>query len=120
MPPSTAASQTISPGSNGLLVGLKTGYISRTIYASPAFGMHGYTQRQVTWEITYTSAPSAASVQLQGSIDGVNWVTLDTSTNVSGEVRYIPTDGAQNMRAFRVNAVSVTGTTTAVIKIAVL
>ena len=40
-----------------------------------------------TWQTVVTGGPASVSVTLEGSLDGTNWVTLDTSTNTSGEIR---------------------------------
>ena len=53
----------------------------------------------VSWQTIFASAPGAVSVQLQGSIDGITWVTIDSSTVVGGELRTIQT-GAKFLRAF--------------------
>lgn len=43
----------------------------------------------IVWQTSYNSAPSGTSVTLDVSLDGVNWTTIDTSTNTSGEVRTV-------------------------------
>lgn len=40
-----------------------------------------------TWQTVTTGGPSGVSVTLEGSLDGTNWVTLDTSTSTGGEIR---------------------------------
>ena len=42
-----------------------------------------------TWQTSYINSPSAVSVSIQGSHDNVSWTSLDTSTNTSGEARYV-------------------------------
>lgn len=44
---------------------------------------HGLTR--LVWQTSFASAPAAVSVELHVSNDGVNWVTIDSSTNVNGE-----------------------------------
>jgi hypothetical protein len=117
--------KTLSPGDLGYFVGLgsaigtsqKTvapeavtdGYISRTLCVSPAFGMHGYTQRQLAWQTDWTTAASAITIELQGSIDGKTWNDLDSSTSTGGETRYISTDDLKNFSFFRVTITAQTG-----------
>lgn len=93
-------------------------YASIPFCVPSAFDNKGYTQRQITWQIVYGTAPTAISLILQGSITDVpaEYTTLDTSTSLTGETRTI----ASNYRFFRVLLSSVTGTTTAVIKITCL
>lgn len=40
-----------------------------------------------TWQIITTGAPATISITFEGSIDGVTWATLDTSTATAGEQR---------------------------------
>lgn len=40
-----------------------------------------------TWQTVTTGSPASVSVTLEGSLDGTNWVTLDTSTSTGGEIR---------------------------------
>ena len=54
---------------------------------APAGSAHFGVCRTFSIMITYaTAAPTAATVLLQGSHDGVSWVTLGTSTDVSTTV----------------------------------
>lgn len=48
----------------------------------------------LAWQTSYNVNPSAITVLLQVSIDGVVWTTLDTSTAVAGETRTITTPTA--------------------------
>lgn len=48
----------------------------------------------LVWQTSYNSAPSGTSVTLDVSLDGVNWTTIDTSTDTSGEVRVVPSSTA--------------------------
>lgn len=125
MPPGTSSMKTLSPGDLGYFIGLgqnvgtsqksiapesvTSGYNSRTLAVSPAFGMHGYTQRQATWQTDWSTEPSDISCELEGSIDGSTWNTVDTSTSVSGETRYVDTDDLKNFSFFRITIASLTG-----------
>lgn len=64
----------IGAGSNGIT------------YATPA------SASQFTWVVSYSSAPSAVTVILQGSFDAITWFTLDTSTATAGEMRNVSTN----------------------------
>ena len=48
----------------------------------------GY-QQKYTWQTVVTGSPASVSVKLEGSLDGDNWYALDTSSNVSGELRAV-------------------------------
>ena len=106
-PPGTTVEQyeTIIAGENSVII-------------SPALtgGSRGYTQRQVTWETLFGTAPSVGNLILQGSIDGEIWTNVDNSVNTGGEVRTIAT----NFQRFRINVASLTGPATAIVKIALM
>lgn len=61
----------------------------------------------LTWQISYINSPSAVEIYLQGSQDGVNWETIDTTTNTAGEARYV--DGVP-FAFLRANVNTLTGT----------
>ena len=67
--------------------GAGSGYPTDRIYAD-----HG-------WMIVVTGAPTAVSVTLQGSLDGINWVTLDTSTITTSEIRFVTGKPVVQVRA---------------------
>lgn len=67
----------------------------------------------LTWQTVFGSAPGSITVNLQMSNDGVNWTTMDTSTNVNGELRLLPSVAAIFVRA--AIAAVVGGTTATVI-----
>ena len=109
------------PGVSGLTSdqneAIAAGYKSIPVCVAGTMGIHGYTSRQITWQVNYGVAPAAISLVLQGSINDVEaeYQTVDTSTSTSGEQgRTIAT----NLRFFRIYVASVTGTPTAVVKIA--
>lgn len=110
----------IAPGGPSALAAdqpevITAGYKSIPVCVAPAPGNHGYTQRQLSWQIVFGVAPSVASLILQGSINDVDaeYQTVDTSTSIAGETRTINS----NMRFFRVLASALTGTTSATVKI---
>lgn len=45
------------------------------------------TQAQFSWVVSFSSAPSATSVTLQGSMDGLSWFSLDNASSTAGEIR---------------------------------
>jgi len=95
---------------------IATAYKSIPIMVAGAIGSHGFTQRTITWQVNYGTAPSAITLNLQGSINDsdAEYATIDTSTSTTGETgRSV----ASNFRFFRIYASSVTGTTTAIVKI---
>ena len=46
---------------------------------------------QITWQTSYASTPLTANVQLQVSIDGLHFNTIDTTTDTAGEIRTLLT-----------------------------
>jgi hypothetical protein len=64
-----------------LLNAAKVTGTSQTLTLKKPFSTHA-------WHIVVTGSPSSVSVTLQGSIDGTNWTTLDTSTTTTAEKRY--------------------------------
>jgi len=62
-----------------------------------------------TWTVIWTGSPTSAQVDLQGSLDGTNWFTLDSSTTTTSEMRHVVDKGVMYYRG---NVVSVTGGTT--------
>lgn len=128
--------KTLSPGDLDYLIGLRTGigtsaaaegpesvsngYVSRTLAVSPAFGMHGYTQRQLAWQTKWSTVPSAITVELEGSIDGSTWNDLDSSTSTGGETKYIATDDLKNFSFFRATITALTGAAAGTVAIKLL
>lgn len=66
-----------------------------------------------TWQTVFGSVPGSVTVNIQVSIDGINFTTVDTSTQVNGEVRQIPALTAPFVRA--TISASAGGTTATVI-----
>lgn len=46
-------------------------------------------QQKYTWSTVITGAPATLVVNLEGSLDGDNWYVLDSSSNVSGEMKSV-------------------------------
>jgi len=63
---------------------------------------------QVTWQTVYGTAPASITIQLQISMDGTNWSTVDSSTNVNGEAKTVQF----NAPFVRGNISAITGGTT--------
>lgn len=70
------------------------------------YGFAGRGARTYTWTIRITGAPSAAEVRLEGTIDGNNFYTLDTSTTTTSEMRFVVNRPISNIRA---NVITLTG-----------
>jgi len=61
-------------------------------FALPSFtGAHVDQSRQISWQISYATAPTAVNVVLQAADQDAdaNYATVDTSTNINGERRQI-------------------------------
>jgi len=67
-------------------------------------------ERSVSWQLNYPSAPATVSVSLQGSLEDVDglYQTIDTSTNVNGELRVAT---LSNYRFLRLKSTIATGGT---------
>lgn len=76
-------------------------------YANPE-RRNGGAFTNFTWQAIVSGGPSAISTTLQVSLDGVNWTTADTSTNVAGETRQLANWPAA---FFRANLGTLTGGT---------
>lgn len=70
-----------------------------------------------TWEIVVTGAPATVSITLQGSIDGTNWYTLDTSTTTTSEMRHVVN---KPVRFIRANLGTLTGGTSPTVTVRIL
>ncbi len=46
---------------------------------------------EVTWQVIFGSVPAVANIVLQVSINGLDWVTIDTITNTAGDIKSIKT-----------------------------
>ena len=43
--------------------------------------------QKLTWQTFYSATPTAITINIQGSLDEVNWSTLDSTTATGGEVK---------------------------------
>ncbi len=43
----------------------------------------------LAWQYAFTTNPSAVTMVLQGSLDGTNWQTLDSTTITTGQLRVV-------------------------------
>lgn len=59
-----------------------------------------------TWQTQTTGSPGSISVTFEGSIDGTNWTTIDTSTATAGEIRSVT---GKPMRQLRCNVGTLSG-----------
>lgn len=80
-------------------------------FAIPPY-VHGEMPYTFAWQTTVLNGGtfSAINVTLEGSLDGVNWYTMDTSTNVAGEIRTISGKKARFLRIKKVSSTTATGT----------
>ncbi len=60
----------------------------------------------LAWQYLFTTNPSAVTMNIQGSLDGTNWASLDSTTITTGQLRVI-TGPAVNF--VRVNQGAMTG-----------
>ena len=80
----------ISEASPATLIVLFEDYVTNTGVASDAFAVAARVV-QIEWQTSYDVEPLAAQVFLQGSFDGVRFVTIDTTTAIAGEIRRVNT-----------------------------
>lgn len=91
------------------------GYKSIPVCPSGAVGVHGYTQRQITWLPKWSGTPTGPTLILEGSIDEVDgdYVTVDQSTTLTQEQRTVNS----NLRFFRIRVSALTGSGSLFVKI---
>lgn len=61
-----------------------------------------------TYHVIVTGSPTSVNVDLEGSIDGVTWFVLDSSTTTTSEMRHVVNKLVENIRA---NLTTLTGGT---------
>lgn len=61
-----------------------------------------------TWTTVVTGAPSAVSINLEGSIDGTNFFTLDNETTTTSDMQHVVNKAVTSIRA---NLATLTGGT---------
>jgi len=69
-------------------IGAASGAGQGATWAMPA-SPEGGRQTSFTWETSYVGGPASVSVSILVSNDNLNWTTIDTSTNTSGETRFV-------------------------------
>jgi len=57
--------------------------------AGTATSFGGVLTPRHTWTVKTTGSPTAVTVNFEGSIDNVDWFTLDSSTATSSEMRHV-------------------------------
>ena len=67
-----------------------------------------FIRRLFTMQTVVTGAPTAVSCKLQGSLDGVNWSDLATSSSTTGDQQYVVDKPQKYIRA---NLATLTGGT---------
>ena len=75
------------------------------IFAGDAFALPARTV-VLAWQIVLDAAVTSMTGLLQGSIDGTNWTTLDTSTSTTGGVRTVTAPTACMFVRFNLTAVA--------------
>lgn len=63
-----------------------------------------------TWQTIYTGTPTAINVNLEGSLDGTNWFTLDSSTSTASEMRHVVNKPIRFLRC-NISSYTVNGST---------
>ncbi len=71
---------------------------------------------RLAWQTITTGVTGTPTFALQGSLDGTNWFTLDTSTAIAGELRIVLCQGIMALR-FNVTVVGTAGTVTALVRL---
>lgn len=66
------------------------------------------TAAQLTWQTVFVGTPTAVSINLEGSNDGLNFSILDNSTSLTGESRTLIT----SFNFIRASVASITGSVT--------
>lgn len=65
-------------------------------YSLPVEG----TGARIAWQVNVAGGPpTALTVQLQGTLDGVNWFMIDQSTSLNGELRIVAALAVSQIRA---------------------
>lgn len=64
---------------------------------------------RITFTVVVTGAPSAVTLNIEGSIDNTSWFILDTSTTTTSEMRHIANKGIHYLRG---NLATLTGGST--------
>lgn len=95
---------------------LSSSYTSIPFCVPSVTGNVGYTQRQITWQVVYGTAPTSITMTLQGSMNDVDaeYQTVDSTSSIVGEPgRTI----SSNLRFFRIKVTALGGTATAIVRI---
>ncbi|HUK53737.1 MAG TPA: hypothetical protein VL099_10660 [Candidatus Binatia bacterium] len=109
----SAAPATLYPGDVGFAFNAESPAApqSSVQFALPAFtGAHADQGRQISWQTSFSAAPTAVNVVLQAADQDADasYATVDTSTNVNGERRQL----LVRARFLRARLVSQTGAAT--------
>lgn len=109
----------VNPSASNPPVSLVTGIVPNGNGLSGPFllglGNTAYTEAAMTTVVT--GAPASCSIQLQGSMDGTNWVTLATSTSTTGDTIQVAAGATAQFNALRANVSAVSGGTSPTIAI---
>jgi hypothetical protein len=92
--------QLLQPGEATRLFDVNTLAAPQT---SAVFALPAMVSRVISWSYSFdTSNPSAVSVNLEMSVDGVSWTVLDTGTVATGETKNTAVSAAGFLRANKV------------------
>lgn len=64
------------------------------------------------WQVVFTGTPTSITVNLEGSIDGTNWFTIDTSSATTSGLKFVVDKPVEylrcNISAYVVNSSTAT------------
>jgi hypothetical protein len=84
--------------------------VSATGAGNAVRSVGGTGERNFTWVTFFTGTPTAINVNLEGSVDGTHYYTLDSSTSTSGEMRHIAYKSVRFVRC-NISSYTVNGST---------
>lgn len=99
------------------------GTFTEVSVGSPEFNLKGYLDKYWGIQLVLTGDPLSGVVAIEGSLNGADWVALDTHTLSGGELSamgaiYYITD--KPVRYVRANVTTLTATTSATVEVLVL
>ncbi len=54
---------------------------------------------RLAWQTKFGTPPTAVQVDLEATVNGTDWKTIDSSTNVNGDTRIVIVGGLSAVRA---------------------
>lgn len=86
------------------------GTAGQVFAVADAPGIGGRASRSLTWQSITGGTVSAISLVIQGSLDGVNWVQIATSTNAAGDSGVVNPMQYRFVRAYLTLSTNTNGT----------